>query len=105
MSQFKKTRWIENQFAQDYRDDAGMYLPYRKEFFDITRLLLQYNHPVKKELRVLDLGCGDGLFVEALLQECDGAKVVLLDGSAERLASAKKRLAGKEGLELVLAGR
>jgi tRNA (cmo5U34)-methyltransferase len=103
MSKFEKTRWVDNQFVQEYRDDAGIYLPYRKQFFEIARSSARYFQSANQLMRVLDLGCGDGLFVQELLQSCETGKVVLLDGSGEMLTSAKKRLAGTNGLEFVQA--
>jgi tRNA (cmo5U34)-methyltransferase len=103
MSQFEKTRWADDQFVQEYRDDAGIYLPYRKQCFEIVKSSVHFFFTGNQRLRVLDLGCGDGLFVQELLQSCKVEKVVLLDGSGEMLASAQKRLAGVNGLEFVRA--
>ena len=47
---------------------------------------------------VLDLGCGDGLFIEELLKSFTPAKVRLVDGSNEMLDAAKKRLRGQANI-------
>lgn len=43
---------------------------------------------------VLDLGCGDGILAQAVLDRFPAAQAVLLDFSEPMLAMAKKRLAG-----------
>ena len=101
MSQFETTRWTDIQFSRDYRDDAGIYLPHRSNFFKIARSYFEFFVSRRQQPRVLDLGCGDGLFVQELLRSYELGKVVLLDGSREMLASAEKRLASHAGLDFV----
>jgi len=62
MSKFEKTRWTENEFSRNYRDDANIYLPFRSQFFEITKSF--YEHFISQNIKakILDLGCGDGLF-------------------------------------------
>jgi len=52
---------------------------------------------------ILDLGCGDGLFIQELSKAGKPAKITLVDGSAEMLAAARKRLAGLKDLHFFQA--
>jgi tRNA (cmo5U34)-methyltransferase len=51
----------------------------------------------------LDLGCGDGLFIQELLKVFSPASVTLVDGSTEMLEAAKLRLAGQKNIDFVQA--
>jgi tRNA (cmo5U34)-methyltransferase len=103
MSKFEKSRWADNQFSQDYRDEANMYLPLRSLFIEITKLFYGYFLSQKSENRVLDLGCGDGLFIQELLESYSPAEVVLVDGSQEMLDAAKDRLGNHSDVQFIKA--
>lgn len=95
MSEFKKSRWADGEFSQNYRDDADIYLPFRSQFIEVSKSL--YGHYISKssKAKVLDLGCGDGLFIQELSKSFKLSKVTLVDGSLEMLEAAKKRLSGQ----------
>ena len=101
MSQFDKSRWADSEFSQNFRDDADIFLPFRSRFIEITKSL--YGHFISENpgAAILDLGCGDGLFVQELLKSFTPAKVTLVDGSAEMLEAAKSRLVEHENINLV----
>lgn len=50
-------------------------------------------HPVGEDARVLELGCGGGVFTSALLAALPGATVVATDRDERLLAHARERLA------------
>ena len=103
MSKFEKTRWAENEFSKNYRDDANIYLPFRSQFVEITKSF--YGHFISQntEAKILDLGCGDGLFIQELLKSFAPAMVTLVDGSIEMLEAAKKRLGNQANLHFMQA--
>ena len=103
MSKFEKTRWADNEFAQNYRDDANIYLPFRSQFIEVAKSL--YGHFVNKNVsaKILDLGCGDGLFVQELLKTYSPGHISLVDGSVEMLDAAKKRLGNNENINFIKA--
>jgi tRNA (cmo5U34)-methyltransferase len=103
MAQFETSRWADAQFSQDYRDDAEIYLPYRNNFFMVAKSYFDFFLSHKKQPNVLDLGCGDGRFIQELLRSHTLEKLVLLDGSKQMLESAEKRLAGHVGLNFIEA--
>ena len=83
MSHFETSRWADSQFGQDYRDDAEIYLPHRSNFFNVAKSYFKFFVSHKQQPSVLDVGCGDGLFIQELLRSHELEKVVLLDGSLE----------------------
>lgn len=98
MSQFDESQWADSEFTQNYRDGAGIYLPFRRQFIQaVTAFYAHFFHAVKAAT-ILDLGCGDGLFVQEFLKSFTPAKVRLVDGSGDMLAAAQKRLLGEENV-------
>ena len=101
MSKFEKSRWSDSEFSQNYRDEANVYLPYRRLFIEITKSHYAHFFSANTNTRILDLGCGDGLFVQELLKSHTPASVTLVDGSGEMLESAKKRFEGKANINFI----
>lgn len=103
MSKFEKSRWADSEFSQGYRDDANIFLPFRGRFIEVSKSLYRHfvsQHPAAK---VLDLGCGDGLFIQELSKSFKLSQVTLVDGSAEMLDAAQKRLSGQENCYFIQA--
>lgn len=103
MSKFEESRWADSEFSQDYRDEADIYLPFRHQFIEVTKSLYAHFMDTNVEAKVLDLGCGDGLFVQELLRSFSPASVTLIDGSAEMLEAAKKRLGKHVNVKFIKA--
>ncbi len=92
MSKFDKSRWADSDFSQNYRDEADIYLPFRKQFIKVSEELYEHYFSKSIETKVLDLGCGDGLFIQELSKSFSLGKATLVDGSSEMLAAAQNRL-------------
>lgn len=103
MSKFEKSRWAENEFSQNYRDEANVYLPFRSQFIETTKSLFAHFIDSNAKVKVLDLGCGDGLFIQELLKTFAPASVTLVDGSTEMLEAAQKRLGGNGNIKFIKA--
>jgi tRNA (cmo5U34)-methyltransferase len=103
MSRFEESRWADKEFSQDFRDDANIFLPFRSQFIEVSKSL--YGHFIAQNhgAKVLDLGCGDGLFIQELLGSFNPAKMTLLDGSAEMLEAAQRRLSGQNNASYIQA--
>lgn len=102
MVNFEKTRWAENEFAQNYRDDADIYLPYRHQFIEVTKsIYLNFIGDKDSKAKILDLGCGDGFFIEEFLKTFSPSSITLLDGSPEMLEAAKKRLKNNANINFI----
>jgi len=95
MAEFEKSRWADSEFSRGFRDKADIYLPLRRQFMEAAISLYAHCMASDGPGRILDLGCGDGLFIGELLKSFSPAQVTLVDGSAEMLAAAQQRLANR----------
>jgi len=102
MANFDESRWADPKFSQDYRDKADLYLPFRDQFVEIAKLGYEHFIENKDEAKILDLGCGDGLFIHAL-SKGPFSQATLVDGSSEMLEAAKIRLSKRENVHFVQA--
>ncbi|MGD9160030.1 MAG: class I SAM-dependent methyltransferase [Desulfobacteraceae bacterium] len=103
MAEFEKTRWADSEFSKLYRDGADIYIPFRRRFVEVTKSLYSFFFKDRSELRVLDLGCGDGFFAEEFLKEFTPAGFTLSDGSGDMLTAARKRLKEQANVEYIQA--
>ncbi|MCF7975601.1 MAG: class I SAM-dependent methyltransferase [Phycisphaerae bacterium] len=103
MTQFEKSEWAQSKFAQNYRDASDIFLPYRGQFIDTAILFYTQWVSLNTQARVLDLGCGDGLFMQALLKSFTPARIRLVDGSQDMLNAAKERLGEQKSIEFMQA--
>lgn len=103
MVEFNKTRWANSEFSKMYRDSADIYMPFRRRFVEVTKSLYSYFFSGVEEIRVLDLGSGDGFFAEELSKIFSPANITLTDGSADMLEAAHERLEGRTHVEYIQA--
>lgn len=101
MAEFEKSRWADSEFSQGFRDAADSFLPFRRLFMEVAKSLYGRFIVRNSEARVLDLGCGDGLFIQELSSLFKPSEVTLVDGSHEMLAAAQRRLSGRHGMRFV----
>lgn len=101
MLQFEKSQWAISDFSQNYRDAADNFLPFRSQFIETT--IFFYTHFVSKnrKAKILDLGCGDGFFIQLLLKSFNPAEIILVDGSQEMLDAAKERLKNQTSVRFI----
>lgn len=103
MSEFEKSRWADSEFSQSYRNEADIYLPFRKRFIDVSKSLYMHYISKNNEATILDLGCGDGLLIEELSKSLQHLNATLVDGSIDMLNAAQKRLKNKGNLFFINA--
>lgn len=103
MSKFEESRWADSEFSESYQAEADIYLPFRSRFIQIAKSFYGHFCGRKSDCRILDLGCGDGLFVQEFLKSFSPAQVVLVDGSRDMLAAAEKRVGGRPNICFVPA--
>ncbi|MFC1960726.1 class I SAM-dependent methyltransferase [Chloroflexota bacterium] len=85
-----KTVWQTAALTKNYLDGVRGAIPLAAEQLAIMRhLILMTERPVT---RFLDLGCGDGILGQMVLDEFPAATGVLLDFSAPMLEAARQRL-------------
>jgi len=92
MSKFDDSLWADTQFSRSFREDADIFLPFRRQFIEVAKSIYEHFIPPDTEAGILDLGCGDGLFIQELLKSFSPGNITLVDGSSEMLAAARKRL-------------
>lgn len=92
MTDFIKTNWAKAEFSRNYLDKADIYIVERRRMFSILRSFMSHFLSSSDNKHLLDLGCGDGILTEELLQIDASLSVTLLDGSDDMLAKARHRL-------------
>ena len=103
MSTFEESRWADSEFSQNYRDGSDVYLPFRREFIEITKSFYACFIDGRQDAAILDLGCGDGLFIHELSSTFSPKSITLVDGSDDMLKAAENRLGKKSNLNFIQA--
>ncbi|GBE03821.1 bifunctional 3-demethylubiquinone-9 3-methyltransferase/ 2-octaprenyl-6-hydroxy phenol methylase [bacterium BMS3Abin09] len=103
MTDFNNTRWADQEFAKQYRDNANIYIVERQRMFGIMRSFFRHFVSGKKNIRVLDLGCGDGIVTRNILDVDNSISATLVDASDDMLEKAKERLKGFENADYIKA--
>jgi tRNA (cmo5U34)-methyltransferase len=94
MSEFDKSAWADNKFAQNYLDKADIYIVERRKMFGFVSSLVSHFRYGKQDIKLLELGCGDGALTEELLKTNNGVSATLLDGGEGMIRKAAERLKG-----------
>jgi tRNA (cmo5U34)-methyltransferase len=97
MSKFDQTNWVQPESNRDYRDGADHFIPERRLLMRVAASCYKFHCGAGGRMRVLDLGCGDGILAESLFRQDAQMELALVDGSADMLVAARKRLAGAPG--------
>lgn len=95
MSKFENSEWAEKKHAKDFMKNADIYVLERQRLLGILRSFYRYfssSMGFEESIKVLDLGCGEGVLTLELLKENDQIKATLIDGSAEMLKNARENL-------------
>lgn len=101
MSDFETSGWSQAEYAAQYRDQADHYIPERIRMLQVVssfhRHLVRGAAEVRRtaQVRVLDLGCGDGILAEHLCIADPETRVTVTDGSRDMLDAARARLRGR----------
>ncbi|OPY22682.1 MAG: ubiquinone/menaquinone biosynthesis methyltransferase [Methanobacterium sp. PtaU1.Bin242] len=95
MSKFENSEWAEKKHAKNFMENANIYVLERQRLLGILRSFYRYfssSMSSEESIKVLDLGCGEGVLTLELLKENDQIKATLIDGSAEMLKNARENL-------------
>ncbi len=103
MTEFEKSHWAQKDFSNQYLEDSDIYIVERRRLFEILKSFYRYFFANKKNNKILDLGCGDGILTRELLKIDASISATLVDGSQEMLSKAKEKLSGVEGINYVRA--
>lgn len=76
--------------AESYREVAPLVNFEMSGFFDVfSRMIDSFFRDSKAEIKILDIGAGNGMFTELLLKKFPNAKITMFDFSPEMLKSAQ----------------
>ncbi len=103
MTEFTDSRWSDSAFSQGYRDSANDFIPDRSMLIGLAQFLYRHFTGGQTGNSVLDLGCGDGLFVQELFRIDPDLEATMVDGAVEMLVAARQRLAGHPRTSFVQA--
>lgn len=103
MTKFDETRWSEKDFVSEYLKAADIFILERRKLLEILRSFYKHFLKEKKQNRLLDLGCGDGILIRELLKIDDSISATLIDGAEDMLKKAKENLAGFKNLDFIRA--
>jgi tRNA (cmo5U34)-methyltransferase len=103
MSDFNKSAWADNKFAQNYLDKADIYIVERRKMFWFVSSLVSHFRHDKQNIKLLEMGCGDGTLTEELLKTNKGMSATLLDGGEGMIQKAKERLKGYQNTAFIQA--
>ena len=103
MTDFEKSHWAQKDFSNQYLEESDVYIVERRRLFEILKSFYKYFLGNKKNNKVMDLGCGDGIITRELLKVDESISATLVDGSQEMLNKAKEKLSGFKGINYVKA--
>jgi tRNA (cmo5U34)-methyltransferase len=103
MSDFNKSAWADNKFAENYLDKADVYIVERRKMFWYVSSLFQHFFARRENIKLLDIGCGDGVLTEELLKANSAISATLIDGNGGMLQKAKERLKTFQNVSFIKA--
>jgi tRNA (cmo5U34)-methyltransferase len=103
MTEFEKSHWAEAGFSRDYVESADIVIVERRRSHSILKSFYRHHFMGRDGTKVLDLGCGDGVLTDALLQTANTLASTLVDGSEEMLKKASERLKDRGDVRFVRA--
>jgi tRNA (cmo5U34)-methyltransferase len=101
MTAFSDSNWAKADFAREYRDGAEIFVIERRRLFAILQSFYRYFMKEGRTRTMLDLGCGDGIVSQQILEEDKSVSATLLDGSEDMLKNARARLSRFENVQYV----
>jgi tRNA (cmo5U34)-methyltransferase len=103
MTTFDESNWAKPDFTREYRDSAEVYVIERRRLFTILQSFYKYFMKDGGRRTMLDLGCGDGIIAQQILEVDNMVSATLLDGSEDMLNNARERLKNFENILYVRA--
>lgn len=103
MTEFKKSNWSVENFSGEYLKKADLRMPQRLTLYETALSYYNFffnNSKIdQNELKIVDLGCGDGFLVELLSKITPNASFMLIDGSESMISESKGRLSNLSNVE------
>ena len=98
MDTFNESAWAQEKFSANFIEKADIYIQERRKLIRIMSSLFSFYFSSKKDIHILDLGCGDGVLTEELLGKDETIIATLVDGSLTMLQKARERLTAYSGI-------
>lgn len=99
MSDYSATQWVQADNTKAYCDTAEFFIQERRTMIQVMASLYRYFFRSSDHIRILDLGCGDGILGETLLGIDPEIDLVCVDGSSHMLKAARQKLAGYQNTD------
>lgn len=100
MTEFNNSNWAKPEFASQYRDNADIYITERHKMLGMMKSFYRYFLAGRKN-NILDLGCGDGITTQHLLEADSSISATLIDASDDMLIKAEERLKAFDNITYV----
>lgn len=92
MTKFEETKWSAEDYAADYLDKVDAIIPQRPKLLELLSSFYRHFLGDGTKRNVVELGCGDGAFTEALIKLELPIEATLTDASDAMIKRAKVRL-------------
>lgn len=99
MTEFKDSDWTDAVFVDQFLDAVDYKIPQRQRMFELATSYYRHYLGDRTGGAVMDLGCGDGILTQRLLDVDRTISAVLVDASPDMLRNARRRLAEYEGID------
>src|SRR4030042_2508618 len=103
MDPFNKSAWAQEAFSKDFLEKADIYIQERRKMINTMSSLFSFYFNSKRDIHILDLGCGDGILTKELLSKDSTIVATLIDGSWTMLQKAGESLAENPGMHFINA--
>ncbi len=97
--EYQDTVWQANELTQTYLSGVRGAIPLAHEQIEVMLRLVQAAQP--QVTGILDLGCGDGILGQAILDQNPQATCVFADFSQPMLSAARERMDGYDNAHFV----
>ncbi len=103
MDTFNQSAWAQDNFSKNFLEKADIYIQERRKMISSMSSLFSFYFKERRDIHILDLGCGDGVLTEELLSKDETIIATLIDGSLTMLQKSKERLMLYPGMHFIHA--
>jgi tRNA (cmo5U34)-methyltransferase len=104
MNQRKINTWLSSdskELIEYYMNSADVIVVERERCIKLLLDIFSYHFKVRNNVRVLDLGCGDGTITQRFKDKYPDHTYVLMDGSCDMIERAKVKLHGVKNITFI----
>jgi tRNA (cmo5U34)-methyltransferase len=104
MNQQKTNTWLSTdskELIEYYMNSAEVIVVERERSIKLLVDIFSYHFKERSNLRVLDLGCGDGIITKSFCDKYPDHHYFLIDGSEDMIERAKEKLRGVKNITFI----